>query len=725
MGKQKSGAAKLGVALKSARQNQRTIRYAEVGARYVHPTEEVDKNKEKAKKIQSQTQLSSAFDEMLESAVLADKSFAVEKQNAVIITSQAFQVEQGLTKEQQELMENSWNLLTIPRRPEWTPDMSAEQVNRNEREAFLNWRRELAKIEEEDKLAITPFEKNVEVWKQLWRVVERSSVVVQIVDARNPLLFRSPDLEKYVHEVDPNKRNVLLVNKADFLTTSQRRKWSEHFDSEGIEHVFWSAGAEWERIQEAGKQAKEDAQEPDVLRIEQGMLELMSPKVRGAAPEPLTGNRDKRVDHAAAVEAESHTDAAPAADVEVIEDWSGGEEEFDEDEDDEEESADDDAEDVSGDEEEPEPSASKGPKDSPAPAVVPEGGVASAVEPRSAVDEAPRAAALEPEERPKSSRRDKSRIVTREELLQYLLSFQDAEDEYDEDGKVKRFVIGMVGYPNVGKSSTINVLCADKKVAVSATPGKTKHFQTINIGENILLCDCPGLVFPTFVASKADMLCNGLMPIDQMRDFRSPVTLVSRRIPRPVLERAYGIVLPDPADHEDPNRPPTAQELLWALATVRGFVVGLGEPHEAQAARVIMRDYTAGRLVYVHPPPGVDSAKFNRKTKSLRTTADEGVDVASEAMAGVAAAGKKKGKKSSASTPAERKPTVVIKNPMEDEFFLQQNRVQAHTAAGRYSTVYTRTQFQHSPTPMTKKPTQKERRRLAAIGLAPGVKPKV
>ena len=40
-----------------------------------------------------------------------------------------------------------------------------------------------------------------------------------------------------------------------------------------------------------------------------------------------------------------------------------------------------------------------------------------------------------------------------------------------------RAVIGLVGYPNVGKSSTINSLLQYKKVPVSATPGRTKHFQ--------------------------------------------------------------------------------------------------------------------------------------------------------------------------------------------------------------------------------------------------------
>jgi large subunit GTPase 1 len=40
-------------------------------------------------------------------------------------------------------------------------------------------------------LAITPFEKNIDVWRQLWRVIERADVLLQIVDARNPYFYYS------------------------------------------------------------------------------------------------------------------------------------------------------------------------------------------------------------------------------------------------------------------------------------------------------------------------------------------------------------------------------------------------------------------------------------------------------------------------------------------------------------------------------------------------------
>lgn len=63
-------------------------------------------------------------------------------------------------------------------------------------------------------------------------------------------------------------------------------------------------------------------------------------------------------------------------------------------------------------------------------------------------------------------------MFNREEILDLLKEKAKIENKTHND----RLMIGMVGYPNVGKSSVINVLCGKKRVGVAALPGKTKHF---------------------------------------------------------------------------------------------------------------------------------------------------------------------------------------------------------------------------------------------------------
>ena len=105
----------------------------------------------------------------------------------------------------------------------------------------MNWRRRLALIQDSDLLLLTPFEKNLEVWRQLWRVVELAEVVVQIVDARNPLFFTCFDLFAYCKEVSPNKKSVILLNKTDLLPHQIRLEWVEHFKALGIDCFLFSA----------------------------------------------------------------------------------------------------------------------------------------------------------------------------------------------------------------------------------------------------------------------------------------------------------------------------------------------------------------------------------------------------------------------------------------------------------------------------------------------------
>ena len=178
----------------------------------------------------------------------------------------------------------------------------------------------------------------------------------------------------------------------------------------------------------------------------------------------------------------------------------------------------------------------------------------------------------------------------------------------------------MVGFPNVGKSSVLNVLVAASKndhkasrVAVASQPGKTKHFQTLNVPDykNITLCDCPGLVFPSFVSSHADLILAGVYPLSQVRDYLPAVELICKRIPREILEIHFGVELPRPTALDIAQRggdktlqQPTAEELLQTYCISRSLLnANSGIPDYYKASRVVLKDYVSGGILYCHSPP--------------------------------------------------------------------------------------------------------------------------
>uniref|UniRef100_A0A803W049 Large subunit GTPase 1 homolog n=1 Tax=Ficedula albicollis TaxID=59894 RepID=A0A803W049_FICAL len=422
----------------------------------------------------------SPLEEFLATAELAGTRFVAERLNAQIVSAQSCT---GLLTAQEaqrvrQLHRENQEFLRIPRRPHWDRTTSAEDLKQAERESFLEWRRQLAHLEEEKKLILTPFERNLEFWRQLWRVIERSDIVVQIVDARNPLLFRCQDLVSNSERVSTGSTwqgvNQTLVsdNSSD-----------EYEDCEDDEEEDWQTCSE----DEAGD------------------------NINAVSPERV----------------ESRTDGAAA---------------------------------------------------------------------QHGVQEQNR------------NIRNFSHLVQRDELLEIFKTMHDGPRV--KDGEVN---VGLVGYPNVGKSSTINTILGNKKVSVSATPGRTKHFQTLYVEPGLCLCDCPGLVMPSFVSTKAEMICSGILPIDQMRDHVPPVSLISFHIPRNILEATYGINIIRPREDEDPDRKPTAEELLTAYGYMRGFMTAHGQPDQPRSARYVLKDYVNGKLLYCHPPPGIDPNDFQHQ----------------------------------------------------------------------------------------------------------------
>jgi large subunit GTPase 1 len=221
-----------------------------------------------------------ALDEFLSTAELAGTDFTAEKMNNVKIihTDQKNPYLLSAAEERAAVGKQKAHKdrLTVPRRPHWDSSTTPEQLDRMERDSLLEWRRGLAELQENNDLLMTPFERNLEVWRQLWRVIERSDLVVQIVDARHPLLFRSEDLEKYVKHVDPRKENLLLVNKADMLTLEQRQAWADYFEAASISYKFFSANLakelnEARDLEEDSESEKED-EPPRTARTSGSML---------------------------------------------------------------------------------------------------------------------------------------------------------------------------------------------------------------------------------------------------------------------------------------------------------------------------------------------------------------------------------------------------------------------------------------------------------------------
>ncbi|KAI1966078.1 hypothetical protein LOZ58_000980 [Ophidiomyces ophidiicola] len=459
-----------------------------------------------------------ALDEFLSTAELAGTDFTAEKMNNVKIihTDQKNPYLLSAADERSAVSKHrqNKNRLTVPRRPKWNSKTTPRQLDTMERENFLEWRRGLAELQENQDILMTPFERNIEVWRQLWRVIERSDLVVQIVDARNPLLFRSEDLEKYVKEVDSRKRNLLLVNKADMMTSYQRELWADYFEAHGISYKFFSAAL-----------AKEQNE---------------------ALSEEVTDDSSSNASNLATQTSQVGLD--------------------DEDEDSESDSVED-------------------------------GGVPLPLDPKEL----------------------RTQILTVDELESLFLEAAPALDLSDDEESSKKITtIGLVGYPNVGKSSTINALLGAKKVSVSATPGKTKHFQTLHLSSSLVLCDCPGLVFPNFATTKAELVVNGVLPIDQLREYTGPAGLVAQRIPKHFIEAIYGMKIYMRPLEEGGTGIPTASEVLRGYARARGFATtGQGQPDESRAARYILKDYVNGKLLYCHPPPSDDdghcknAAEFN------------------------------------------------------------------------------------------------------------------
>ena len=214
----------------------------------------------------------------------------------------------------------------------------------------------------------------------------------------------------------------------------------------------------------------------------------------------------------------------------------------------------------------------------------------------------------------------------------------------------KQISVGLIGYPNVGKSSVINTLRQKAVCKVAPIPGETKVWQYITMSKRIYLIDCPGIAYNTG-DSETDIVLKGVVRVENLKTPEDYVPEVLRRVKRHHLGRTYGI---DSWTDEVDFLSQIAQKggrLLKVRRTTAGYVgarTGLGkrrrshthtravacgcrplchgrqggDPDIRTVAKMVLNDWLRGKLPFFTVPPSAEGEAAAADGKVVDADAD-------------------------------------------------------------------------------------------------------
>ncbi|KAM6472618.1 guanine nucleotide-binding protein-like 1 [Liasis olivaceus] len=118
------------------------------------------------------------------------------------------------------------SVLDFPKRPPWNYQMTKDQLLAREENCFREYLENIYSTFQPNQLSY--FEHNLETWRQLWRVLEMSDIVLLITDIRHPVINFSPALYEFVTK-QMKKNLILVLNKIDLAPPALVVAWKHYF----------------------------------------------------------------------------------------------------------------------------------------------------------------------------------------------------------------------------------------------------------------------------------------------------------------------------------------------------------------------------------------------------------------------------------------------------------------------------------------------------------------
>ncbi len=151
----------------------------------------------------------------------------------------------------------------------------------------------------------------------------------------------------------------------------------------------------------------------------------------------------------------------------------------------------------------------------------------------------------------------------------------------------KEVHVGIIGYPNVGKSSIINMLTGRGAARTSPRAGFTRGIQKVKLAEGLLLLDTPGVMSDEDAAEsqKVHLKKHATIGVRTYDSTRHPEFIVAE-----IMTEHPGIF----ENHYEISADGDSEVLLEELGKKRKFLLKGGFVDVDRAARLVLKDWQSG-----------------------------------------------------------------------------------------------------------------------------------